>query len=106
MAEPVGTTYLRPAGVGLVVDPASQEERYAVSGGALYLAPLPDGPVVVVSGVAVDLYLAVVEQPAPDLAELRRRLATRVGVGAEEVDDEGVTELLDWFLAEGLLVVG
>ena len=105
MAEPVGTTYLRPAGAGLVVDPASPE-GYAVSGGALYLAPLPDGPVVVVSGVAADLYLAVVEQPAPDLAELRRRLAARVGVGVDEVDDEAVTELLDWFLAEGLLVVG
>lgn len=90
----VDQRYARPATVGMVGaegEPASE----------LYLAHLPDGPIMVLTGPAAALYRAVVAGAQPVAA-----LAVALEVDADEIDAEGVEELLAEWVDGGLLVRG
>lgn len=84
--------YARPAAVALV---AGGEDPQA----ELYLARLPDGPIMVLSGVASALYRGAAAGQAPVTA-----LATALAVDEAEIDAEGVKELLTEWVDEGYLI--
>lgn len=83
--------YCLPASVGVVESDGGPQSD-------LYVAHLPDGPIVVVSGVAAALYRAVAAGE-----ELIPTLAASLEVPETDIDTEAVAELLDWFMSEGLL---
>lgn len=84
-----------------VVD-APEEVADGVPGGVVYLAPLPDGPLRVLSGASAVLYRALVD-PHDDPAV---RVARELGVAAEDVDPDAITDFADELVQEGLLVRG
>ncbi|WP_134772035.1 hypothetical protein [Ornithinimicrobium flavum] len=67
----------------------------------LYLARLPEGPIVVLGGPAAALYRAAEtgEDPVP-------ALAVALEVEDEEIDREGVEDLLAEWVGQGLLSGG
>ena len=84
--------YARPPAVAMVAggeDPQSE----------LYLAHLPDGPIMVFAGVAAALYRGVVAGEGPVTA-----LATALAVDEAEVDAESVEELLTEWVEQGYLM--
>lgn len=64
----------------------------------LYLAALPGGPIIVLSGAAAALYRAVVDGADPVSA-----LASALAVEEAEIDEEGVRELLTEWIEQDLL---
>lgn len=68
-------------------------------GATVYLAPLPDGPVTVLTGVAAVTYLALAAGEADPSAEVAREL----GVAPEDVDMVGVWEFAEELHQAGLL---
>ena len=68
----------------------------------LYLAPLPDGPVTVLNGVAALVYEELVSSEPGTIVE---RLATHLGVSVDDVDRTAVHDLTTELVAMGLLHV-
>ena len=83
-----------------VVD-APEEVADGLPGGVVYLAPLPDGPLRVLSGASAVLYRALVD-PHDDPAV---RVARELGVAPEDVDADAVAEFADELVREGLLLL-
>lgn len=71
-----------------------------VPGGVVYLAPLPGGPVVVLTGVSAVLYRALT---APD-GDVVESVARGLGVSVEDIDPETVAEFAEELRDAGLLV--
>lgn len=69
-------------------DPGADEP--ADVGGTVYLAPLPDGPVTVLTGASAVLYRALLSEEDPVA-----RVARDLGVPTEEVDPEAVREFAE-----------
>jgi hypothetical protein len=82
-----------------VVD-APEDVADGQRGGVIYLAPLPDGPLRVLSGASAVLYRALVD-PHDDPAV---RVARELGVAPEDVDPEAIMEFADELVQQGLLV--
>lgn len=87
-----GQGYARPATVGLVAADAEPQSD-------LYLAHLPDGPIMVLRGPSAALYRAVVASAEPVAA-----LADALEVDPQEIDGEGVAELLTEWVDQGYLI--
>lgn len=88
------TRYARPVTVACV---DGAEEPTA----DLYLAGLPEGPIIVLGGAAAALYRAVVDGADPVPA-----LAAALEVDQGEIDGEVVAELLAEWVDAGLLSQG
>lgn len=84
------TDWRRPSYVA-VVDQPPEDGGKGVVGGVLYLGPLPEGPVVVLEGVAAVIYRAATSDHETDLVEL---IAAGLGVDPEEVDAQEVEAFL------------
>lgn len=96
------TTWRRPSHVAIVDQPAAVTGDGS-PGGVVYLGPLPDGPVVVLQGVAAVIYRAAVSDTGTDLVEL---VAAGLGVEPAEVDGEEVEQFLTELHERGLLEGG
>lgn len=96
------TTWRRPSSVAIVDQPDAVTGGGA-PGGVVYLGPMPDGPVVVLQGVAAVIYRAAVSDTGTDLVEL---VAAGLGVGPTEVDGEEVEQFLSDLHERGLLEGG
>lgn len=74
----------------------------------VYLGRLPDGPLIVLEGSAVAIWLAAVDQSRPDRSDpgedLVDRVAASVGVPANAVRED-VTDFLATLVQAGLLEV-
>jgi len=70
------------------------------AGGVVYLAPLPDGPVAVLSGASAVLYRALVAGDGDPVARVSRDL----GVSPEDVDAEAIDDFADELVEAGLIV--
>lgn len=79
----------RPTDVG-VVDGSSPEQ----DDGPLYVAPLPDGPILVLEGVTKAFYQAVMGTDGDPVAVIDH-LATALEVAVADIDLEAVADLAD-----------
>lgn len=89
-----------PDGDGRPAGGTSSPSETPEAGGVVYLAPLPNGPVAVLTGVSAVLYRALV---APD-GEPVDHVARALGVPPDEVDPEAVTEFAEELREAGLIV--
>lgn len=82
------TAYVVANRVGVVVDADE-----------IYVAHLPDGPILSLTGTAALVWRAAVNGPAQQIAD---RVAAEAGLLAEDIADD-VTTFVETLLAEGLL---
>lgn len=97
---PVSARWWRAYAVAVVDVEAAPEEDEEAPGGVVYLAPLPDGPVVVLEGVSAVLYRALTAASGDVVEEVARRL----GVPPEDIDPETITEFAQELRDAGLVV--
>ncbi len=93
--------FRRPVGVGFVqVDPRVDGEPWA-----LYLARLPDGPLVMIEGSGAAIWRAAVadgEEACGGVDAVVQRVADDIGVAAEAIREDVVAFLAE-LVAGGLL---
>lgn len=99
----VTARWFRAYAVAVVDVPAeAHEQAEDGAGGVVYLAPLPDGPVVVLTGVSAVLYRALTGGSEDVVEEVARGL----GVRPEDIDPETLSEFAEELCEAGLVVRG
>ena len=103
--EALSRRLVRPATVALVDQPDGSVEGVPGGGaggvvGTIYLAPLPDGPAVVLRGASAVIYREVTAGGQDPLAA---RIARALGVPVDSVQQDVVDAFVSELLAAGLL---
>jgi hypothetical protein len=88
------------SGAGAAYDRAPATALYTVNDGPLYVAPLPDGPILVLDGVAALIYEEATSGPADGWIS---RVADATGK-SESVITEDVRRFVDDLVQRGVLV--